>query len=64
MVRWIQIEQIGSHSSHSFFDTLFYDKVIHRDLKPDNIGFDIRDDVKIFDFGLAKGMFPVDELHG
>ncbi len=29
-------------------------RVIYRDLKPDNIGFDIRDDVKIFDFGLAK----------
>mmetsp|Transcript_28296 Transcript_28296/g.60853 ORF Transcript_28296/g.60853 Transcript_28296/m.60853 type:complete len:387 (-) Transcript_28296:2054-3214(-) len=28
--------------------------VIYRDLKPDNIGFDVRDDVKIFDFGLAK----------
>jgi serine/threonine protein kinase len=28
--------------------------VMHRDLKPDNIGFDIRGDIKIFDFGLAK----------
>jgi serine/threonine protein kinase len=28
--------------------------ILHRDLKPDNIGFDVRGDVKIFDFGLAK----------
>uniref|UniRef100_A0A7S1YST7 Protein kinase domain-containing protein n=1 Tax=Ditylum brightwellii TaxID=49249 RepID=A0A7S1YST7_9STRA len=28
--------------------------IIYRDLKPDNIGFDVRGDVKIFDFGLAK----------
>jgi serine/threonine protein kinase len=27
-------------------------------LKPENIGFDIRGDVKVFDFGLAKSLFP------
>jgi len=30
--------------------------IIFRDLKPDNVGFDCRGDVKIFDFGLAKEM--------
>jgi len=30
--------------------------IIHRDIKPDNIGFDVRDDIKIFDFGLAREM--------
>lgn len=28
--------------------------IIFRDLKSDNLGFDCRDDLKIFDFGLAK----------
>lgn len=31
---------------------------MYRDIKPDNIGFDVRDDVKIFDFGLAKEFDP------
>jgi len=27
---------------------------MHRDLKPQNIGFDVRNSLKLFDFGLAK----------
>lgn len=30
--------------------------IIYRDLKPANVGFDVRGDVKLFDFGLAKIM--------
>jgi serine/threonine protein kinase len=33
-------------------------------LKPDNIGFDVRDDVKIFDFGLAAEMHPSLRVNG
>ena len=33
--------------------------IIFRDLKPANIGFDVRGDVKIFDFGLSR-MMPSD----
>jgi Serine/threonine protein kinase len=38
--------------------------IIYRDLKPDNIGFDVRDDVKIFDFGLAAEMHPSLRIEG
>jgi len=37
---------------------LHANNIIYRDLKPDNIGFDVRGDVKIFDFGLAKELDP------
>jgi len=38
-------------------------KIIHRDLKSENIGFDLRDDIKIFDLGLAKEI-PKDAAPG
>ena len=35
-------------------------KIIYRDLKSENLGFDVRDDIKIFDFGLAKDVSKLD----
>jgi serine/threonine protein kinase len=37
---------------------LFFTSLIYRDLKPDNIGFDVRGDLKIFDFGLCREFDP------
>jgi len=36
--------------------------IIYRDLKPDNLGFDVRGEVKIFDLGLAKELKEFDKL--
>jgi len=29
-------------------------RIIHRDVKPQNVGFDVRGDIKIFDFGISR----------
>jgi len=36
--------------------------IIYRDMKPENIGFDVKGVVKLFDFGLAKELHPEDKL--
>ena len=33
-------------------------RLVYRDIKPENIGFDVRGDVKVFDFGLCKSLSP------
>lgn len=38
-------------------------KIVYRDLKPDNVGFDCRGDVKVFDFGLAKELSESDRYN-
>jgi serine/threonine protein kinase len=35
---------------------LSFFRLLYRDIKPENIGFDIRGDVKLFDFGLMKSL--------
>eukprot|EP00563_Minutocellus_polymorphus_P000143 CAMPEP_0181039824 /NCGR_PEP_ID=MMETSP1070-20121207/10700_1 /TAXON_ID=265543 /ORGANISM="Minutocellus polymorphus, Strain NH13" /LENGTH=836 /DNA_ID=CAMNT_0023117751 /DNA_START=47 /DNA_END=2557 /DNA_ORIENTATION=- len=41
---------------------LHENNIVYRDLKPDNCGFDIRNDVKVFDFGLAKELTERDRV--
>ena len=36
--------------------------LIYRDLKPENVGFNIRDDIVLFDFGLAREVLDKDKL--
>jgi serine/threonine protein kinase len=39
-------------------------RIVYRDLKPDNIGFDVRGDVKVFDFGRAREMIDDKKVSG
>mmetsp|Transcript_16849 Transcript_16849/g.21977 ORF Transcript_16849/g.21977 Transcript_16849/m.21977 type:complete len:477 (-) Transcript_16849:100-1530(-) len=41
------------------FFYLHENRLVYRDIKPENIGFDFRGDVKIFDFGLCKNLSPL-----
>lgn len=52
-----------AHDVGSAIGFLHSNRVIYRDIKPDNIGFDIRGDVKIFDFGVSN-LFFMTESHG
>lgn len=50
---WID-RVLVAHDVCSALRYLHCNRIVYRDLKPDNIGFDVRGDVKLFDFGLAK----------
>jgi len=35
--------------------------ILYRDLKPENVAFDVRNDIKLFDFGLSKSLANLDK---
>jgi len=60
---WID-RVLVAHDICSALRYLHGNNIVYRDLKPDNIGFDVRGDVKIFDFGLAKELVGEDQVDG
>jgi hypothetical protein len=52
--KWTLVGEGSAATLVLTFHTVCACSIIYRDIKPDNIGFDVRGVVKIFDFGLAK----------
>ena len=57
LLRELMIERMTvSYDLAAAFFYLHENRLVYRDIKPENIGFDIRGDVKVFDFGLCKSL--------
>lgn len=51
---FLPLESLKSNLCVSFLVLQHASKIVHRDFKPANLGFDVRGDIKVFDFGLAR----------
>lgn len=57
--RELMIERLCiAYDIASAFRHLHSKKLVYRDIKPENIGFDIRGTAKVFDFGFTKMLHP------
>jgi len=59
---YLTVRLIAAYDICSAVDHMHSHSIIYRDLKPENVGFDVRNDVKVFDLGLAKELHSQDAL--
>lgn len=58
---WLE-RMIAARDIAKAIEYLHSQKIVYRDLKPDNLGFDANGTLKLFDFGLAKRLQEGDKM--